>query len=395
MSLFDIQEASYVRADGALRGAWPAEQAMGHDELEAFLAERTYCVLATVTPAGRPQARPVAFTVFGDSIWFATVAGGRLRNLERTPWVSVVIAEGEGDEHRAVAADGPVTLFDEPPDGVLELWERRFGSRADWAAALVRAAPGAPLLVPCLRATPSIAPPRGCSRSSASARGRVAAPARAGGAGRRAARRPAARVGRGGRQEPRPALRGRRRPPLAPADERPLDRAARAAARREEGRGSILRGEELEGVLWGGPVLELHTRALARLGPDILGSPPDFDAMLARLRRADGTRTLGETLQDQSLVAGIGNMWMAETLWHERLSPWLRLADVAEADRRRVLESGRARMRAAVDAGREPRKQVYRACRPAVPALPDADPCRAGQGDANRTAYWCPTCQPG
>ena len=133
MSLFEIQQASYVRADGALRGAWPAEQAMGRDELDDFLAARTYCVLATVTAKDRPQARPVAFTVLGDSIWFATVAGGRLRNLERSPWVSVVVDEGEGDEHRAVAADGPVTLFDAPPDGLLELWEKRFGSRAEWA----------------------------------------------------------------------------------------------------------------------------------------------------------------------------------------------------------------------------------------------------------------------
>src|SRR5262245_56644207 len=87
----------------------------------------------------------------------------------------------------------------------------------------------------------------------------------------------------------------------------------------------VLRGPLVEGVLWNGPVLELHTRALARLGPDVLASPPDLDAMLARLRRADATRTLGETLQDQTLVAGIGNMWAAETLWHARLSPWLRL----------------------------------------------------------------------
>jgi nitroimidazol reductase NimA-like FMN-containing flavoprotein (pyridoxamine 5'-phosphate oxidase superfamily) len=133
LSLFDIQQSSFARADGALRGAWPAEQAMSRDELDDFLAARTYCVLATVTSKDRPQARPVAFTVLGDSIWFATVAGGRLRNLERSPWVSVVVDEGEGDEHRAVAADGPVRLFDEPPDGLLELWEKRFGSRAEWA----------------------------------------------------------------------------------------------------------------------------------------------------------------------------------------------------------------------------------------------------------------------
>jgi nitroimidazol reductase NimA-like FMN-containing flavoprotein (pyridoxamine 5'-phosphate oxidase superfamily) len=133
VTLFDIQQASYVRADGALRGSWPAEQAMGAEELETFLAERTYCVLATVTVKDRPQARPVAFTALGDSIWFATVAGGRLRNIERTPWVSVVIDDGEGDQHRAVAADGPVTVVNEPPYGVLDRWEERHGSRAEWA----------------------------------------------------------------------------------------------------------------------------------------------------------------------------------------------------------------------------------------------------------------------
>src|SRR5215470_16497518 len=127
----------------------------------------------------------------------------------------------------------------------------------------------------------------------------------------------------------------------------------------------VLRGSRAEGVLWNGPVLELHTRALARLGPDILASPPDLDAMLARMRRADGTRRLGETLQDQTLVAGIGNMWMAETLWRARLSPWSQLADVSEADRRRALETAASLMRASVDASREPRKQVHaRAGRP-------------------------------
>ncbi len=156
----------------------------------------------------------------------------------------------------------------------------------------------------------------------------------------------------------------------------------------------VLRGERLEGVLWGGPVIELHTRALAGLGPDILASPPELDKMLDRLRRADPTRTLGETLIDQSLLAGIGNLWMAETLWRERLSPWLRLAGVPEADRRRVLETAAARMRSAVEAGREPRRQVHG--RAGLPCPRCGALIRAwGQGDANRTAYWCPVCQPG
>jgi endonuclease-8 len=156
----------------------------------------------------------------------------------------------------------------------------------------------------------------------------------------------------------------------------------------------VLRGETAEGILWNGPVLELHTRALAPLGPDILSTPPDFDAMLGRPRRADSTRPLGEILQDQSLVAGIGNMWAAETLWHARLSPWLPLGDVPEPERRRVLETAATLMRGALAGTRRLGKQVHaragRACRRC------GTPIRSsGQGDANRTAYWCPTCQPG
>src|SRR5262249_30079127 len=155
-----------------------------------------------------------------------------------------------------------------------------------------------------------------------------------------------------------------------------------------------LRGERAEGVLWNGPVLELHTRALARLGPDILATPPDFDAMLGRLRRADGARPLGETLQDQSLVAGIGNMWSAEALWRARLSPWLPLRDVAHEGRRGAPEAGPTRTGGALAGGPPPGKQVHaragRACRRC------GTPIRSfGLGDMNRTAYWCPACQPG
>jgi endonuclease-8 len=155
----------------------------------------------------------------------------------------------------------------------------------------------------------------------------------------------------------------------------------------------VLRGDRVEGVLWNGPILELHDRALRRLGPDILGQPPDLDAMLARVRTADTTRTLGETLLDQSLVAGIGNMWLAESLWEVRLSPWLKLRDVGENDRRRALESAATLMRASLDGGRAVRRVYRRAGQPC--ARCSAPIASWGLGDDNRTAYWCPRCQAG
>ena len=156
----------------------------------------------------------------------------------------------------------------------------------------------------------------------------------------------------------------------------------------------VLRGATVEGVLWNGPVLELHMRAIARLGPDILGRPPRIDDMLVRLRRGDGTRWFGESLLDQSIVAGIGNMWLAEALWDASLSPWRRVAEVPQPERRLALETAARMMRAALDTGRESGHQVYR--RAGWPCPRCGTRIRAwGQGDDNRTAYWCPSCQRG
>jgi len=156
----------------------------------------------------------------------------------------------------------------------------------------------------------------------------------------------------------------------------------------------VLRGEQAEAVLWNGPVLELHTRALARLGPDILERPPRIDAMLERMGRADPSRWFGETLLDQSVVAGIGNMWLAESLWEAEVSPWRRLPDVSEAERRRALETAAELMRASVDGGRVRRHRVYRLAGRRCARC--GTPIRSwGHGDDNRTVYWCPSCQAG
>src|SRR5262249_35220992 len=138
---------------------------------------------------------------------------------------------------------------------------------------------------------------------------------------------------------------------------------------------------------------ELHARALGRLGPDILERPPQVDAMIARIRREDGGRFIGETLLDQHLVAGIGNKWLAEALWTAELSPWSRIDAVTDGDLRRALEAAAELMSASVE-GRLRRNQVYRRvgrrCRRCGRTIRSH-----GQGDANRTAYWCDRCQKG
>lgn len=153
----------------------------------------------------------------------------------------------------------------------------------------------------------------------------------------------------------------------------------------------VLRGGAHEAVLWNGPVLELGEGPASRLGPDILAVPPDLEGMVARLRGADPSLRLGEALQRQALVAGIGNMWAAEALWEARLSPWRRLAELDEDGLRRALGTAHRLMRAALDGGRAARRAYRRAGR-ACPRC--GTPIRSrGLGDDARTAYWCPVCQ--
>lgn len=153
----------------------------------------------------------------------------------------------------------------------------------------------------------------------------------------------------------------------------------------------VLRGAEREAVLYGGRVLELHGRSLQRLGPDILAEPPELDRMVGNLRGVHSAQELGDALLDQRLVSGIGNVWRTEALWRARVSPWRRLESLEDAELRRVLEEAARLMRSSVDTGREERAIYRRAGRP-CPRCRTSIQAR-GQGDANRTAYWCPGCQ--
>lgn len=155
----------------------------------------------------------------------------------------------------------------------------------------------------------------------------------------------------------------------------------------------VLQAPGHEAVLWNGPVLELTGRAVRRLGPDILAEAPDVLRMVGNLRREHPGRQVGDALLDQRLVAGIGNLWKAEALWRARVSPWLPLGDVDDEALERVLGEAARLMRASLNGGRGQRAVYRRAGRPCPRC---GEPIRSrGQGDDNRTAYWCPRCQRG
>ena len=159
---------------------------------------------------------------------------------------------------------------------------------------------------------------------------------------------------------------------------------------------AVLSGGGWEAVQFGGPTLRVMPTArlrrdpqITRLGPDILAERFDEDGVVAAMR-ADPTRSLGDALLDQHLVAGIGNIFKSEACFAARLDPWRPVGDLDEDELRRVLAAARDLMREAVETGRHPHK-VYRR-QGACPRCRGRISSR-GQGDANRTTYWCPSCQ--
>jgi endonuclease-8 len=188
----------------------------------------------------------------------------------------------------------------------------------------------------------------------------------------------------------------------------------------------VLRTAGHDVVQFDGPVLELMTdsrtrfdRLLAGLGPDIVADDFDERAYLARLRGDDGTRTVGAALLDQRNVAGIGNIWKSEGCFMARIDPWRRTADLSDAELLAIARAIRPEIRASARRGGptvtyrpDTAREATRATPQRLPADRDRRagtwvydraglPCRVcstaiearGQGDDNRTTYWCPSCQ--
>jgi endonuclease-8 len=162
----------------------------------------------------------------------------------------------------------------------------------------------------------------------------------------------------------------------------------------------VLRSAGHEVVQFDGPLLELLTEGrvrfdqrLAALGPDVLAPELDGFRFLRLLRSDDPTRAIGDALLDQRNVAGIGNLWKAEGCWEARVDPWRPVARVSDAEALAIIEGMRPRMlRSALEGPRAIEPRVYRRTGRPCPRCGTAILAR-GQGDANRTTYWCPGCQ--
>jgi endonuclease VIII len=154
----------------------------------------------------------------------------------------------------------------------------------------------------------------------------------------------------------------------------------------------VLRGGEWVATQWNGPVLTLDRHPVPRIGPDLLAPATELDVVRSRVRAADPSRPICEVLVDQRIVSGIGNMWVVEALWQARVSPWRAVQDVGDDQLSLALGWAQKAMREAVTGARTARRVYRRAGRGCSRC---GTPIQSGGlGDANRTAYWCPSCQP-
>lgn len=145
---------------------------------------------------------------------------------------------------------------------------------------------------------------------------------------------------------------------------------------------------------------------IARLGPDPLRQ--DADPTLAFKRISKARRPVAALLLDQSVIAGVGNVYRSELLFRHRIDPYRLGTTIDELDFDRMWTDLVALMRVGLRRGNivvvrpeddhgapayapgKPRTYVYRRA---------GDPCRLC-GTAVRTAelagrnlFWCPTCQ--
>ena len=145
---------------------------------------------------------------------------------------------------------------------------------------------------------------------------------------------------------------------------------------------------------------EHEPRTVGHLGPDLLG--PDWDAAEAvRRLQADPARPVGEALLDQRNLAGLGTVYLAETLFLRGVDPGRPVGSVEDlralADLgHRLLDANKERFGHVTTGDTRPGREhwVYgragRPCRRCGTLIKKGEQGPAGQ---ERVRFWCPNCQ--
>jgi endonuclease-8 len=171
----------------------------------------------------------------------------------------------------------------------------------------------------------------------------------------------------------------------------------------------VLANAEWAAVGYRLPVVELlptrdEARVVGHLGPDLLGPDWDPDEAVRRLA-ARPEREIGPALLDQRNLAGIGNLYKAESLFLAGVTPWAAVADVdlAAVTRiaHRLLAANRDHWEQSTTGNLRAGEQHWvfersgrpcRRCGTRIRSAVQSEPDRPAEG---RLTYWCPACQAG
>jgi endonuclease-8 len=141
-------------------------------------------------------------------------------------------------------------------------------------------------------------------------------------------------------------------------------------------------------------------QVIGHLGPDLLGADWDAAQAVSRLTR-DPDRPIGEALLDQRNLAGLGTIYMAETLFLRGVDPSRPVGQVKDLDAlvglgHRLLDANKARFGHVTTGDTRPGRENWVYGRARRPCRRCGTPIRRGeQGPPGqeRLRFWCPNCQ--
>ena len=139
---------------------------------------------------------------------------------------------------------------------------------------------------------------------------------------------------------------------------------------------------------------------LQRLGPDLMLPATDVAVILPRLRTHNAT-PMGEAVMNQTIAAGIGNVYKSESLFLANINPWRavcefsdqQLLDYLRHTQRLMWRNRGGGKRVTRFAADGQRVWVYGRAGEACLVCGDKVLMKR-QGDLGRSTYWCPQCQP-
>jgi endonuclease-8 len=179
----------------------------------------------------------------------------------------------------------------------------------------------------------------------------------------------------------------------------------------------VIETDAIHAVAFNVPVAELitedallRTSPVSALGPDPLSADFDADEAIRRILARDDME-IADALLDQTMIAGIGNVYKSEVLFGARVDPFTTVRDLSRERVAEIVAVAARFMRANVGAGSGGGITTYAGMRQTTSRSdPGArlwvygrggKPCRRcgtpisrrKQGPHARSTYWCQHCQ--